>query len=208
MSATQVVLWRHGRTGHNAASRWQGQLDVALDEVGAEQARAAAEVLAGRRPGRLVSSDLSRARDTAAELAALTGLLIETDTALREVDGGEWQGLTGVEIEQRWPLEYAAWRRGEDVVIGGRERRSDVGQRVWTAIEGYAAATDGVLVVVSHGMALRTALLRLLGLPVEAWTAVGPLGNARWASVDRGRSGWLLTEFNVGALSPGGGRAR
>ena len=73
MTAARVVLLRHGRTGHNHAGMWQGQLDIPLDDVGRAQAAAAAEGL-GRRVAawveagetvRLVSSDLSRAYDTA-----------------------------------------------------------------------------------------------------------------------------------------------
>ena len=200
MTAGQVVLWRHGQTASNAESRWQGQLDVPLDEVGLRQAADAAEVLAERKPTRIVSSDLLRAADTAGVLAGLVGLDVERDPALREVDAGTWQGLLPGEIERRWPDDFAAWRRGEDVVIGGGERRSDVGERAAAAIERHAEACDdgGVLVIASHGMALRMALLRLLGLPSAQWNALGSLGNTHWAALGRGRSGWFLAEYNVG----------
>ena len=65
----RLVLWRHGRTAWNAEGRAQGQRDVPLDEVGVGQAREAAARLASLRPTAIVSSDLCRAADTAAELA-------------------------------------------------------------------------------------------------------------------------------------------
>ena len=207
MTAGRVVLWRHGQTTFNAEARWQGQQDVPLDDVGVAQARAAAAALAEHKPARIVSSDLSRAADTAAALSEVTGVSVEHDLALREVYAGRWEGLVAPAIEERWPDEFAAWRGGDDVAIGGGERRSEVGERATTAIERHAAACDddAVLVVASHGMALRMAVLGLLGVPVTRWAALGPLGNAHWATLGRGRSGWFLAEYNVGAAGAGTG---
>ena len=70
----RVIIWRHGRTEWNLAGRVQGQTDVPLDEVGREQARSAAARLASLQPTRIVTSDLSRARDTADELGRLAGV--------------------------------------------------------------------------------------------------------------------------------------
>ncbi|HEU4490154.1 MAG TPA: histidine phosphatase family protein, partial [Jiangellales bacterium] len=58
----RVVLWRHGRTEWNAAGRFQGQSDVALDDSGRAQAERSARLLAALWPTVLVSSDLLRAR--------------------------------------------------------------------------------------------------------------------------------------------------
>ncbi len=200
MTARQVVLWRHGQTTYNAEARWQGQLDVPLDDVGTAQVTTAAATLAGRRPTRIVSSDLRRAADTAAALAGLSDVTVEHDAALREVHAGRWEGLVRAEIQEQWPDELAAWQRGDDVAIGGGERRSEVGARVAAAIERHAGSCDDadVLVIASHGMALRSALLRILGIPADRWDVLGHLGNTHWASLGRGRSGWFLAEYNVG----------
>jgi probable phosphoglycerate mutase len=56
-----------------------------------------------------VASDLSRAHDTALQLAGLTGLTVQIDSDLRETFAGEWQGKTRAEIQSRWPQEFAAW---------------------------------------------------------------------------------------------------
>ena len=80
----RLVIWRHGRTTWNAEHRFQGQSDVPLDAVGVEQARRAAVELAALKPSVIVSSDLQRARDTAAALAAVTGLEVNLDRRLRE----------------------------------------------------------------------------------------------------------------------------
>jgi broad specificity phosphatase PhoE len=200
VGASRVVLWRHGRTTYNATGVFQGQLDIPLDEVGVAQAARAAAVLADLPPARIVSSDLQRAADTAGALAAVTGIEVELDEALREVHAGQWQDKRHAEIEAGWPEQYRAWRGGEDVAIGGGERRSDVGVRVAAAVERHAAATEdgGTLVVTSHGGATRAGVLALLGLPITAWPRLGGLGNCRWAVLTPRSDGWALTGHDLG----------
>lgn len=213
MSAERVLLWRHGRTAYNHGRRWQGQLDVPLDDVGRDQAQRAADVLAplvlAVPPVRIVSSDLSRAADTAHALAALVDAPVELDQALREVDAGEWEGLTRPEIVRRWPDDFAAWRRGEDIRVGGGETRGETAKRAAEAIVRADEATDGgTLVVASHGGALRGALLLLLGMDMTAWGVLDVLGNARWAEIRRRGSGWTLRAYNVGVHDEGRARMR
>ncbi|WP_432548230.1 histidine phosphatase family protein [Kineococcus sp. SYSU DK004] len=206
MSAARVVLWRHGRTRANAEQRFQGQLDVPLDDVGRAQVVAAAAELAALEPTALVTSDLSRAADTAAALAAVTGLPALPDPALREVHAGAWQGLLHTEITARWPETYAAWRRGDDVRIGDTgETRAEVARRAAGAVERHAAAVPdgGTLVVAAHGAALKGAVLQLLGLAVTGWSVLAGFRNAHWAVLVPVGGGWSLAEYNVGP--PGGG---
>jgi len=79
MAANRVVLWRHGQTDWNVVNRFQGHSDIDLNEVGVFQAKHAAQILAGMNPTAIISSDLGRARNTAQELANLTGLTVEID---------------------------------------------------------------------------------------------------------------------------------
>jgi len=204
----QVVLWRHGQTAWNAEGRWQGHSDIPLTDLGAEQAREAAGVLLHRRPVRLVSSDLQRASGTAGALALAAGMPVLLDPRLREVHGGEWQGLRRSEIEQGWPDLHRAWLAGEDVAAGGGESRAASGARVAEAVEEHAAdLADGeVLVCVGHGGSLGSALLRLLGLPAVAAPVVTGLRNARWTTLVRGDGTdvpWRLLEHNAGAWPTG-----
>ena len=201
MSADRLILWRHGRTSYNHDNRWQGQLDVPLDDVGRAQAEESAAALAatfGDGPVAVASSDLSRASETAAVL----GLPVKLDTGLREVYAGEWQGLLRDEIVAKWPDELAAWRRGDDVRPGGGESRSEVAERAAASVRRFdAGMAGGTLVVVGHGAALRGAVTLLLGLPSSAWSTFDVLGNARWADLRRRRSGWALRAYN--AAPPG-----
>jgi glucosyl-3-phosphoglycerate phosphatase len=83
----RLVLWRHGQTEWNVDGRGQGHLDIPLDDVGRDQAKAAATRLASLRPTAIISSDLSRAYETALALAELTGLEVQRDPALRAMAG-------------------------------------------------------------------------------------------------------------------------
>jgi probable phosphoglycerate mutase len=181
-----------------------------LDEVGVEQARRAAQTLAGLRPTHIVASDLTRAHDTALQLAGLTGLAVRIDPGLRETFAGQWQGKTRAEIQARWPQEFAAWGGDSNLRPGGGETRLEVAARVTAAIERALADVpdDGTLVVASHGGALRAALGSLLGLAPAQWVALGVLSNAQWSvlvelddSVPRSAGlRWRLHEYNAGSL--------
>jgi probable phosphoglycerate mutase len=144
----------------------------------------------------IVSSDLIRAFDTASALARLTGLDVAVDKDLRERGGGEWEGLTREEIKARWPVEFEAWE------APGGEAVGDVAERVAEAIRRWSTRMDedGLLVVASHGAAIRLGIARLMGLPQELWPALGGLGNCSWSLLEQGRRGWRLLEHNAGTL--------
>ena len=194
-----LVLWRHGRTSYNNEARFQGDLDPPLDEAGREQARAAAKELAGIQPVLLVSSDLSRAVQTAEELAPLAGLKANCDARLREHNVGVWAGLTEHDVEERFPLEYRAWRSG--VYPRSWEPIEQVAARAFACLEGALELlpAGGTAVVVSHGGTIRALVGRMLGLCVTAWWSLPPMGNCRWASLVEGTERWALTAYNCGA---------
>jgi probable phosphoglycerate mutase len=199
----RIVLWRHGRTEWNASGRFQGQTDIALDEVGREQADGAARRLASLQPERLVSSDLHRARDTMAALAALTGLEIDLDVRLRETFAGDWQGLTGAEISSRYPEEYKSWRAGDPLLhVGGGETRQEVAERMAAAVRDVAArlSDDGLAVLTTHGGAARLGIAALIGMPLERFTNIGGLSNTSWSMLRDTDQGWVLVEHNAGTL--------
>ncbi|MEV4108090.1 histidine phosphatase family protein [Nonomuraea sp. NPDC049695] len=192
----RIVCLRHGQTLWNVEQRFQGHSDIPLDETGVAQAARAASLLASLRPTLIVSSDLQRANDTALALARVVGLDVAVDKDLRERGGGQWEGLTRDEIAARWPEEYAAWEAPDGEPV------TDVATRVAGAMRRWAAKLDddGLLVVASHGAALRLGICELLGLPDSLWPALGGLGNCSWSVLQEGRKGWRLLEHNAGTL--------
>ncbi len=206
MSDRRIVLLRHGRTEWNAKGRFQGQLDVDLDDVGRAQAERAAPILAQMRPSLIVASDLSRARETAGALADVTGLEVLTDPAFRETYSGQWEGLEREQIMAQFAASWAAWIDGDDLVRpgGDGELRGEVADRFVAGLTPYIdTLADGqTLVVVTHGGAARAAIARLMGLPENHWPSLGVLSNCAWSVlVERPQSTlWRLIEYNAGSL--------
>ncbi len=206
MSERRLVLWRHGQTTWNLEHRFQGQTDVPLDELGVRQAAGAARLLAELDPQVIVSSDLSRAFDTASALAGRTGLVVATDPRLRETDGGQWEGMRRDELLRTDPDAYTAWLRGEFIRPGVTgEDRHVVGERMMAAISDALAKTDPgrTAVVVSHGGACRAVMAPLLGRAFEQIRFLSVMRNAAWSVfLQTGASDtpWSMLEYNARSL--------
>jgi glucosyl-3-phosphoglycerate phosphatase len=201
VSPRRLLLVRHGRTGSNAEGRFQGQLDVPLDEVGRAQAAAAAPGLAGLGFDVLVSSDLSRATETAAAIAAVSGHDVVRTRALREMCLAGFQGLTRDEVAARYPEAFEQWRTGRSVNLPGWETATDLADRAVPAVLGIEAETA---MIVSHGGTIRTLLGRILDLPPGRWSALAGLDNCHYSELVYGDGrGWSLRAHNA----PAPGRA-
>jgi probable phosphoglycerate mutase len=176
-----VLVVRHGESAWNVEGRWQGWHDVALTPIGEAQAAARARALAGERidGAALFTSDLARAARTAEILAAHLGLPDVTPLrGFRERHGGEWEGHTAAEIDERWPGMRAAWRRGELAAPPGGESDEALLARFDAALREAIGATHehGVTIVVTHHGVLRAASSRA---GVAVTTLIPNLGG-RW----------------------------
>lgn len=190
-----LLLVRHGEATANAAGLLLGRSDVPLTERGRHQAAAVGPHLGP--VGRLLSSPLQRALDTAAALGL--GVPVEVDDRWVEVDYGEHEGRAVGDV----PAEvWQRWRRDPDYRPSGGESLAEVRRRVDAACEellgaaGAPARGDGGhVVVVSHVSPIKAAV---------AW-ALGMAGGADWrlrlstGSVTRigwGADGPVLHGFN------------
>jgi probable phosphoglycerate mutase len=182
----RLVLLRHGRTAWNHEMRAQGQSDVPLDDVGRAQAAAVAPELARLDPAALWTSDLARARETAAYVGRATGLEAVVDARLREYDLGPRTGQTLAEYVAAHPEHATPIRLGLYDAIPGTESTAAVVARVCAAVrDAYDALQAGeCAVVVSHGAALKVALLELLGWPLDLAGGVRGLDNCGWVVLD------------------------
>lgn len=193
----RLILLRHGRTAWNAADRAQGHADIGLDETGRGQATAVAPAMAALSPVLLWSSDLARARETAEAVAASTGLPVRTDPRLREFAiGANRTGLTFSEYAERHPVEAGHLVAGRPDLVPGRETTDQLLARYLPALRECADTVGpgetGVLV--SHGAALRVALVAFLGWSAEAELTLGGLANCGWADLEVSTSGWTAQE--------------
>ena len=152
---TRLLLVRHGQTPWNAAGRWQGFGDPGLTDLGREQAEALAEELlaaADRSWHRIIASDLGRARETADILSRALELSVEIDHRLRELDVGEWTGLTRAEIEMRDPETLRDFESGEPSIRPGKgESRIEIRMRTRDCVRDLATRYSGEgLILVTH----------------------------------------------------------
>jgi broad specificity phosphatase PhoE len=180
---TLVYLVRHGETTWNAEHRFQGHLDVELSRKGLAQAEAVANWLATQPVhfAALFSSDLKRAVQTAQIIGKRVGLIPQLYRGLRELHGGEWQGLLRAEIEARFPGKLDLWDEQLDsFTVPGGESLPAVQRRIYATYEKIVADHTGeAIIIVSHGAALTTLLAALHDWDlVETWqTRQARMGN-------------------------------
>ena len=192
----RVFVARHGETEWNRTGRWQGQSGPGLNRTGRSQAEALAGRLAALGIDALYSSDLARARETAELVAAATGTVPTLDAGLREVDVGDWRGLTRDEVAQRDPEAFGRWLKGESGWHGG-ETYDQMHQRVVAAVESIVSTASGMrLAVISHGGAVRALAAHAVGLPGHDRLRIEGARNCSLTTLTYGPTGATLLGYN------------
>jgi broad specificity phosphatase PhoE len=167
-----VYLARHGQTAYNREGRFQGQMEVPLDDTGREQAAELAERAAAHGFGALWCSPLLRARETADIVAARIGLEPVEDARLMETDAGDWTDRSFAEVNAQAPESFAAFVAGDGAfAFPGGESFAEQEVRVSAALERVEAGVLPALVV-CHGMVIRAALASRSELPLTSFVRV------------------------------------
>ncbi|MFF5634610.1 bifunctional RNase H/acid phosphatase [Streptomyces sp. NPDC012825] len=167
------VLLRHGETALTPEKRFSGSggSDPELSAAGLRQAEAVAAALAARGTiQEIVSSPLTRCRQTAAAVAARLGLDVRIEQGLRETDFGAWEGLTFGEVRERYPEDLDAWLASPKAApTGGGESFATVARRVAKARDRLTAAHAGrTVLLVTHVTPIKTLVRLALGAPPES----------------------------------------
>ncbi|RZI95345.1 MAG: histidine phosphatase family protein [Variovorax sp.] len=151
--ATELILVRHGETAWNRELRFQGHIDVPLNDMGHEQARRLGLRLAGETVQQLVCSDLLRAQQTAAPAAQQLRLPVVTTVSLREQHFGIVEGMRADEIQAQHPRAWEAWLAfSEDNAMPEGESPREFHARIVGALGAIATQHAGQRVlVVTHG---------------------------------------------------------
>jgi broad specificity phosphatase PhoE len=173
---TTIVLVRHGETDWNRERRYQGHADTPLNDEGRRQALELADALRDEALSTVYTSPLRRASETAQIVADELGLEAHALEALREIDVGDWQGLTVDEVQVRYPEQLQeAWHSGWP----NGETHAELDARVLPALLEIGRRHPGERVLgVTHAGPIRTALAAARGLSREESRAqIGPLGN-------------------------------
>ena len=188
MSEASLLLIRHAESSWNATGRWQGHGDPPLSDRGRAQADALARELARETIDVLVSSDLRRAAETAAILGRARGLRPELNPRLRELDLGDWEGLTSEQIERTAGDALRRLNDGDlDVRPGGGENLREIEQRTFSVVTELVDAHPGRrLAIVTHLGVIRALLGEFCGSARGVGTSSAPsdsgagVGNACW----------------------------
>lgn len=163
---THFLIIRHGETLWNREHRIQGQLNSVLSPTGLAQADAVGGRLREEGIELLVASDLGRTLQTAAPIAAATGLAVVQDARLRERSFGIFEGLTPEEIHERYPDEYERWQsRDPGFAMQGGESLMQLRARLSACVEEIATRGYAKVALVTHGGALDALYRTATGTP-------------------------------------------
>jgi uncharacterized phosphatase len=193
LTETVIGLLRHGQTDWNIDFRLQGVTDVPLNETGMRQARLAATAIRSEDWDFVLTSPLSRAKETARIVVELSGLPEpQIENLLLERSFGEAEGLR----HEEWRANYPDTNN-----VPGAETLETLEDRAWRLLDHLAANYAGRRVLtVSHGALIR----KLLGMVSQGeFPRDGErLSNASLSIFTHGPDGWRITEYSPGELVP------
>jgi probable phosphoglycerate mutase len=196
---TTIWLVRHAETAE--PTRFHGaESDVALGEHGKRQAVAAAGWFATLRPTAVVSSNMVRARDTAAPIATACGVPHTIEPVLHERRVGPLVGLPRANADHIWEYTTARWVAGEtNYAYPGMESFDELRDRTLPGFNRVVAAhPGGRVVIVCHGVVCKTLLLSILrGKSHRDWVEIGKIPNLAVSELVPDGDRWLAKQLLV-----------
>ena len=193
-----VSLVRHGVTEWNKVHRYQGQTDVPLSDDGRVQAELLATRFRSSAITSWVSSDLSRAAETADIVARLhPEASIQRDPAWREMHLGDLEGEMAQNVRDSYPELMKRWLESPSGIhMPGGESLLVLQERVWAALEALRESEgSGHIAVFSHGFAIISVLCRVLGIELDSFRRlwIDPTGVSQ---LERRRGAWIVRCIN------------
>ena len=175
---TTVLLIRHGETPWNILGKFQGGTDIALSEEGERQA----ELLRDRLNGNfdyIYASPLVRAYKTAEIISSGFDKEVRIAQDIREINFGEWEGLTIKGIKEKYPEVFKAWRtdKVEAKFCGGDASLLNASIRSKKCIMDIVKKHEGKkIVIVAHGGIIKAGLIGLFDWDMSMYHKIA-LGN-------------------------------
>jgi probable phosphoglycerate mutase len=171
MSTTRVLIVRHGATVLTAEDRFAGATDVALSELGEQQARQLSARLAAQPIAAAYASPMGRTMRTAGIICEPHGLQVTPVDGLREINHGRWEEHTRAEVEAKYADEYEAWESDPFTFAPqGGESGLSVLARALPALRDIVAGNNGrTVLVVSHKATIRLLIGSMLGFDLRGY---------------------------------------
>ena len=167
---TKIFLVRHGESQWNVLKKVQGQQDILLTDKGILQANLIGDRLINEYIDKIYSSDLRRAYDTAVIIGKKIGLNnVIPIKEFREINFGKWEGMNHDELYKEYHNEIQIWRRNpKNLNLKGAETLRGLQARVMRGMNKVLANNAGNnILIVSHGVALKTMILGLLDMDLS-----------------------------------------
>ena len=183
---TKLYIVRHCEAEGNLYRRCHGHCDGLLTENGKAQRARLEQYFKDLPVDRVFSSDLSRAVATALSVARPKGLPVETRAELREMKLGAWEDMPWGEVAERYAMQYEHFSNSPHLFsLPDAENAAQAQARLYAALRAVAEECRGrTAVVVSHGLAIRLTMARLLGYPPEQIGEVTHFDNASVSLVE------------------------
>lgn len=163
---TTFYIIRHGETDYNKNGRYQGQMDIPLNDDGRRQSEMAAARMAGINLDVIYASDLCRAQETARIIAR--GRMVALEPRLREIHVGRVMGMNNEEIKREFPDFWAANLADPDNTrFPGGENAVEVQVRTMAALTDMQARyPQGNVAVVTHGGVIKVIVAAIMEVPL------------------------------------------
>lgn len=154
---SKLILVRHAQAAGNMLREFHGWTDSSLTEMGHKQAQLAAESLAKVPIDVLYSSSLKRTLQTAQYIADVKKLPIIRTDGLKEINGGDWEGVNFEQLPKRWPSEYDSWENSPHLhKMPNGENMEDFQKRLIDEVEYIVSQNEGKnICIVTHGTAIK-----------------------------------------------------
>ena len=167
---TIIILVRHGETEYNKTHRYQGSLDIPLNETGLHQADLLAERLKDVAIDVFISSPMQRAYVTSEKVAALHDRTIDyVDNRLKDPSAGDWEGKTFGEIEKLYPREYLLeWKQRWAYTPPNGDSLQSVQRRFRAVLDEVVEKYPGkVIFIGAHSKGNAAVICSLLNIPLK-----------------------------------------
>jgi alpha-ribazole phosphatase len=180
-----LILIRHGITVNNLKGVYYGLTDIDLAPEGQRQAQRLARLLKDEDITVIYSSPLTRSYNTARIINQYHRLTVNTSELIREMDFGQWEGLSYKDVGERWPKEYKQWC--DDWIHTpppGGKAAIEMYQDIKAFLGKVTRCCTGTVAVVTHHGCIRMMIAQLLGLTIDqSWrfkVSPGSLSRVQW----------------------------
>ncbi len=162
----KIFLVRHGESEGNRDNKFRGRVDYPLTDLGKKQAQDLAKFLEGFDIGKIISSPLKRALQTAQPISKIKKISIQEDQNFNNINLGIWENLTKDFVEKNFPKEWELWKKTPEYLdVEGMEKLDDVMERSCIRLKEIVEISSTDILIVTHRAVLKPLLAGILKIP-------------------------------------------